>query len=153
MKHAWNRAIQAREVIRKTIKIGPTAGENLKIVARALNDAGFIYTPNTNIGSKDREIVNAFGDDERSVVTVDSHCVGNFGFSQIAEGPSISPFRFRRADLKVQQNNLFAFEFVVYTWIPELGRRWSVSLEDNAIVTEKGVEALYPRNDRVIIIP
>jgi len=153
MKRAWDRAVQAREVIRKTIKVGPTAGENLKMVARALEDAGYIYVDMTNVGSKDREAVNAFGDDERSVVTVDCHCVGNFGWSQIAEGSSIAPFRVRRADLRVQQNNLFAFEFVVRTWIPELGRRWSVSLEDNAIVTEKGVEALYPREDRIIIIP
>ena len=153
MKRAWDRAIQAREVIRKTIKIGPTAAENLKMVARALEDSGFIYVDMTNVGSKDREAVNAFGEDERSVVTVDCHCVGNFGWSQIAEGPSIAPFRSRRAGLKVQQNNLFAFEFVVRTWVPELGRRWSVSLEDNAIVTEKGVEALYPREDRIIVIP
>jgi Xaa-Pro aminopeptidase len=153
MEHAWDRAIQAREVLRKTIKIGSTASENLKIVTHSLEDAGFIYVDMTNVGSKDREIVNAFGDDERSVVTVDCHCVGNYGFSQLAEGPSIAPFRVRRADLKVQQNNLFAFEFVVRTWVPELGMRWSVSLEDNAIVTEKGVEALYPREDRIIVIP
>jgi len=153
MKRAWDRAIQAREVIRKTIKVGFTARENLKNIVRALEDAGFIYVDMTNVGSKDRKRVNAFGDDERSVVTIDCHCVGNFGWSQIAEGPSIAPFRTRRANLEVQQNNLFAFEFVVRTWVPELGRRWSVSLEDNAIVTEKGVEALYPRENRIIIIP
>ena len=51
-----------------------------------------------------------------------------------------------------QQNHLFAFEFMVHVWNPDTKSRQSLNLEDNAIVTEKGVEALYPRNDKIIII-
>ena len=105
-----------------------------------------------NYGAQDRKIINALGDDERSGVSIDCHCVGNYGFSQIVEGPSISPFRHDRASFLIQQNNLFAFEFMVHTWVPEWGRRHSINLEDNAIVTEKGVEFLYPPNERIILI-
>lgn len=153
MQRVWDRAMEAREILRPTVKVGRTARENLEVMVQSLEDGGFLYFDMTNVGSKDRELVDAFGDDERSVVSIDCHSVGNFGFSQIAEGPSIARFRWRRADLTVQQNNIFAFEIVVRTWVPELGKRWSVSLEDNAIVTEKGIEALYPRNDSIIVVP
>ena len=65
----------------------------------------------------------------------------------------MAPFRPDRRHLKIQPNNLFSLEFVVNTWNPDTGRRMSVNLEDNSIVTEYGVEALYPRNDHIIVIP
>ncbi len=152
LKRAWERVLKAREIIKKNIKVGITAGETLKVLARALEKEGYVYTPFVNYGAQDRKIINALGDDERSGVSIDCHCVGNYGFSQIVEGPSISPFRHDRASILIQQNNLFAFEFMVHTWVPEWGRRHSINLEDNAIVTEKGVEFLYPPNERIILI-
>jgi len=41
---------------------------------------------------------------------------------------------------------------MVNTWNPDTNSRMSLNLEDDAIVTEKGVEALYPHNDRIIVI-
>lgn len=152
LKHAWERGLKAREIIRKTLKPGRTAGKTLKIVAKALEDAGYIYTPFTDIGVKDREIINALGDSEKSGFSIDCHCVGNTGNSEIAVGPSMAPFRENWAHLKIQPNNLIAFEFMVHTWVPEWGRRLSINFEDNAIVTERGVEALYPRNEEIITI-
>ena len=38
------------------------------------------------------------------------------------------------------------------TWVPELDRRMSINFEDNAIVTENGIEFLYPPNEKIIII-
>jgi Xaa-Pro aminopeptidase len=124
----------------------------LKIVAKALEDAGYVYTPFTDIGVKDREIINALGNSEKSGFSIDCHCVGNTGNSEIAVGPSMAPFRENWAHLKIQPNNLIAFEFMVHTWVPEWERRLSINFEDNAIVTERGVEALYPRNEEIIII-
>jgi len=152
LKHAWERGLKAREIIRKTLKPGRTAGKTLKIVAKALEDAGYIYTPFTDIGVKDREIINALGNSEKSGFSIDCHCVGNTGNSEIAVGPSMAPFRENWAHLKIQPNNLIAFEFMVHTWVPEWERRLSINFEDNAIVTERGVEALYPRNEEIIII-
>ncbi|MCH7783542.1 hypothetical protein IID62_10815, partial [candidate division KSB1 bacterium] len=80
------------------------------------------------------------------------HAVGNTGNSEIAEGISIAPFRPGRAHIKIEPNNLFSFEYVINTWVPELGRRMSINFEDNAIVTVNGVEFLYPPNEKIIII-
>ncbi len=151
VQHAWDRGLKAREIIRKTFKPGHTAGETLKIVSRALEKAGYVYTPFVNT-SRDREIVNSLGDSGKSGFSIDCHCVGNTGNSQIAVGPSMAPFRKDRAHLVIQPNNLIAFEFMVHTWVPEWKRRLSINFEDNAIVTEKGIEALYPRNEQIILI-
>ncbi|MGB6865909.1 MAG: M24 family metallopeptidase [Candidatus Aminicenantaceae bacterium] len=151
IQKAWDRGIKAREILRKTFKPGQTAGETLKIIVKAIEDAGFVYTPFTDT-DKDREIVQSLGDEERSGFSIDSHCVGNTGNSEIAVGPSLSPFRPYRAHLMVQPNNLIAFEFIVHTWIPEWGERLAINFEDNAIVTERGIEALYPRNEKMILV-
>jgi Xaa-Pro aminopeptidase len=154
IKHAWDRGIQARGIIRKTIKVGYTAGEMLEMMVKALEDTGvYEYTPSDDYSSQYRDLTDALGESDISGFTIDCHCVGNTGNSEIAVGPSMAPFRPWRTDLKIQQNNLFAFEFVINTWNPDTQRRMSINFEDNSIVTEKGVEALYPRNDRIIVIP
>jgi len=152
IQHAWERTLQAREIIRKTIKVGRTAGETLETLAQALEKEGFVYTPFTDIGSKDRELVNSLGDSEKSGFSIDCHCVGNTGHGDIVVGPSIAPFRKDRAHIKIKPNNLFAFEFMVHTWVPEWGKRLTINLEDNAIVTGRGVEFLYPPNERIILV-
>ena len=151
IQKAWDRGLKAREIIRKTFKPGRTAGETLKIIVRALEKAGFVYTPFVDT-PKDREIVQSLGDSEKSGISLDCHCVGNTGNSEIAVGPSMAPFRPYRAHIMVQPNNLIAFEFIVHTWIPEWEMRLPINFEDNAIVTPNGVEALYPRNEQMILI-
>ncbi len=152
LKHAWDRTIKAREIIRKTFKIGRTAGESLKAVVRALEAGGFVHTPSDDISSQYRDLVNALGDSDKSGFSIDFHATGNTSVGDITAGPSIAPWRKGRAHLMVQQNYIFAFEFMVHTWIPEWGKRASISYEDNSIVTEKGVEALYPWHDTIMII-
>lgn len=151
IQKAWDRGLKAREIIRKTLVPGNTAGETLKIVASALEDAGFIYTPFTDT-PKDDEIIQSLGDEEKSGFSIDCHCVGNTGNSEIAVGPSMAPFRSPRAGLVIQPNNLIAFEFIIHTWIPEWKTRLAINFEDNALVTPRGVEALYPRNEQMILI-
>ena len=45
---------------------------------------------------------------------------------------------------------LFLFEYMVHTWIPEMEKRISINFEDNHIVTNNGVEWLYPSNEKII---
>jgi len=152
LKHAWERTLKAREIIRKTLKVGRTAGESLQAVVRALEAGGFVYTPSDDVSSQYRDLMNALGDSDKSGFSVDFHATGNTSVGDVTAGPSIAPWRKGRAHLMVQQNFIFAFEFMVHTWIPEWGKRVSISYEDNSIVTEKGVEALYPWHDSIIII-
>jgi len=152
IQHVWNRGLKAREILCKTIKIGHTAGEMLDKIVKALEAEGYVYTPSDDISSQYRDLMNALGDSDKSGFSIDCHTVGNTGNSELELGPSMAPFRPFRSHYKIQQNNIFAFEFVVNTWNPDTNSRMSLNLEDNAIVTEKGVEALYPRNDRIIVI-
>jgi len=151
IQKAWDRGLIVREVIRKTFTPGRTAGETLETVVAALEKAGFAYTPFTDT-DRDAEIIQSMGDSDPSGFSIDCHCVGNTGNSEIAVGPSMAPFRPNRAHLLVQPNNLISFEFIVHTWIPEWKKRLAINFEDNAVVTERGVEALYPRNDTIILV-
>ena len=66
-------------------------------------------------------------------------------------GPSFAPFRPDRAHVMIQANNIFSLEFVVHSAMND-GTRLSINFEDNAIVTENGVEWLYPPNSRILLI-
>ncbi len=151
IQHAWDRGLQAREIIRPEIRVGRTAGETLDAIAAALEGAGFVWTPFFD-DERDRDVIQALGDDPRSGVSIDSHTVGNTGNSEVAVGPSIAPFRPYRFHVMIQPNNLFSFEFIVHTWVPEWGQRLSINFEDNHIVTMNGVEFLYPPNEKIILI-
>ena len=151
IKHAWERGQKAREILKPTLKVGMTSGEALKVMIRALEDEGYIHNLSDDKGLY-RINANKLGDSEQSGFTIDCHAMGNTGNSEINEGISIAAYRSGRDHHIIQQNNLFSFEFVVNTWVPELERRMSINFEDNAIITEKGIEFLYPVNKEIIII-
>jgi hypothetical protein len=52
----------------------------------------------------------------------------------------------------IKPNHLFAFEMFANSPIPEWGKRVRFGLEDDAIVTEDGVQFLYPPNSQVRLI-
>jgi Xaa-Pro dipeptidase len=151
IKHAWERGQRAREILKPTLKVGMTSGEALQVMIRALEAEGYIHNLSDDKGLY-RINANKLGDSEQSGFTIDCHAMGNTGNSEINEGISIAAYRAGRDDFIIQQNNIFSFEFVVNTWVPERGRRMSINFEDNAIITDKGIEFLYPVNKEIIII-
>ncbi|MHA2244333.1 MAG: M24 family metallopeptidase [Candidatus Hodarchaeales archaeon] len=157
IQNGWDQALKARDVIRKNIKVGRTAGETLKILGKALEEAGFDYIHLTTDpmlgGFSSLEPEENNEDSVKTGVSIDCHCVGNTGNSEVASGPSIAGFRPDRANITIKPTNLFAFEFVAFTPVPEWqGRKVRFNIEDDAIVTENGVEWLYPPNERILLI-
>ncbi len=79
-----------------------------------------------------------------------NHSVGNLGHGL---GPSIAWFNPVRMTYEVVPGNLFSIELFAYTSIPEWGgAKARIPLEDDAIVTARGVEWLYPVNSRILFI-
>ena len=153
IQHAWDEGRRARDIMRQNIKVGRTAAETLEAMVGALEEAGFAYTPFVNDGATDRQIVESFDRPDVTGISIDCHVVGNTGNSQVAVGPSIAPFRKGRANLVIQPNNIFSFEFIIHRAMPSFGgRRLRINFEDNTIVTAHGVELLYPRNERIMLI-
>lgn len=157
IQYAWDQALNAREVIKENIKVGKTAGETLDKIGKALDEAGFEYihlTLDPMLGGGPSLEPNENQEyPGKTEITVDCHCVGNTGNSEVATGPSIAGFRPDREHLVIKPNNLFAFEFIAYTPNPEWeGRKVRFNIEDDAIVTEKGVEWLYPPNEKILLI-
>jgi len=153
IRRAWDDGRRARDIMRRNIRTGRTARETLAAVVAALEAEGFVYTPFVNFGVRDQQIVESFDRADVTGISIDCHVVGNTGNSQIAVGPSFAPFRELRADLMIQPNNIFSFEFVTHTAMPSFaGRRLRINFEDNVIVTTQGVELLYPRNERILLI-
>jgi hypothetical protein len=76
--------------------------------------------------------------------------VGNLGHGI---GPSIAWFNPERLLYEIRPSNLFSIELFAYTRAPEFGgRKVRIPLEDDAIVTARGVEWLYPINRRILLI-
>ncbi|MHA1419158.1 MAG: M24 family metallopeptidase [Candidatus Heimdallarchaeaceae archaeon] len=157
IQNGWVQALKARDVIKENIKIGQTAGETLKKIGEALEAAGFRYLHlivDPMLGGEPSLVSSENQEDNlRTEVSIDCHCVGNTGNSEVASGPSIAGFRPDRAHLVIKTNNLFAFEFIAYTPNPDWkGRKVRFNVEDNAVVTENGVEWLYSPNEQILLI-
>lgn len=140
IQHAFERALEVRAVIRRTIKPGRTAAETLALLNEAVQEAGFVVM----------ETFNRPTDDPRTEVIIGSHSVGNLGHGI---GPSIAFFNPLRLQFEIKPSNLFSIEFFAYTPAPEWGgAKVRIPIEDDAMVTERGVEWLYPVVDRILLI-
>ena len=153
--HAFDRAMEANEIIRKNIKVGRTAGETLKVLVSALENAGYIYTPFTDRGTEDYKLIQkALANTDKSGFSIDCHTLGDGGGSLVTVGPSIAPFRQDRAHLMIEENHFFSFEFMVQTNLPTLrpGFPISLNIEHDAVVSSRGVEYPFPPQTKNIIL-
>ncbi len=139
-QNAFDQATKVRDVIRKNIKVGLTAAETLEVLNQKVEEAGFAIMKEFN---KPTET-------DKTEVIIGCHSVGNWGHGI---GPSIAWFNPLRLTFKIQPTNMFVIEFFAYTAAPEWGgKKVRIPLEDDAIVTENGIEWLYPIADRILLI-
>ncbi len=139
LQHAFRQALAVRDVVKATIKPGRTAGETWHLINRALDQRGFGVIE-----------FNRPTDLDRTDVVVGSHSVGNLGHGV---GPSIAFFNPVRMTYEIKPSNLFSIEFFAYTKAPEWdGAKVRIPIEDDAVVTERGVEWLYPVVQRMLLI-
>ena len=83
-------------------------------------------------------------------MVIGCHSVGNSGHGI---GPSIAFFNPVRLQFELRPGNLLSIELFAYTAMPEWdGAKVRIPLEDDALLTERGIEWLYPKNDRILLV-
>lgn len=136
---AFDLAVKVREIVIGTIKPGITAKQNEVNVYKALQDAGYM-----------RIEFNKPGVDTKTDVIIGCHSVGDWGHGT---GPSIAFFNPVQLTYIVKPTNFLSIELFAYAAMPEWGgKKLRIPLEDDAVVTERGVEWVYPVNRRVLLI-
>jgi len=141
IQKAFDKAVEAREILIGQVKPGKTAKQAEKDIYAALEDRGFSQMGLFNQPSRYLD---------KTDVIIGCHSVGNWGHGV---GPSIAFFNPERLTYELKPSNLLSIELFAYTSIPEWdGRKLRVPLEDDAIVTSRGIEWLYPVNSRVLLI-
>ena len=140
IQNAFDQALKVRDVMKSTIKPAPTAQEALNVTWRAIEAAGFnrieFNQPSTDLAVTD--------------VVIGPHSVGNWGHGF---GPSLAFFNPTRLTYELRPGTLISVELFAYTSNPEWGgAKVRIPLEDDAVVTERGIEWLYPVNNRILLI-
>jgi Xaa-Pro aminopeptidase len=141
IQKAFDNGRAVRDILKANIKAGRSAGETFDLLNQRINDAGFVVMKEFNKPTDDPAKVD---------VIIGCHSVGNLGHGI---GPSIAWFNPERMRYMIKPSNLFSIELFAYTAIPEWGnKKLRIPLEDDAVVTERGVEWLYPVNNKVLLI-
>ncbi|MBJ89154.1 MAG: hypothetical protein CMO98_04760 [Woeseia sp.] len=139
----WQDAMTIREICRKNIKVGRTAGETLNILIEKAEDAGFHYT---NVDQFD---LNA--DPKKTQVHFDLHAQG----VRWMDAPRISPLGADwQREMTIPLFHTFTFEYMIHMPLPKLGKgkHLYIAFHDGAVVTERGVEWPYPPDQGIRII-
>ena len=140
IRRAFEQGLRVRDVMKASIRPAPTALEALERTWAALEAAGF-----------NRIEFNQPSDDpELTDVVLGPHSVGNLGHGI---GPSLAFFNPTRQTYELRPGTLISVELFAYTSAPEWGgAKVRIPLEDDAVVTARGVEWLYPVNSRILLI-
>lgn len=137
---AFDNAVKVRDVIHRTARAGKTAKVMMDEVNAAIAKAGILPMRG----------FNQVRDDDSVEFIIGCHSVGDWGHGI---GPSMAFFNPGRLNYQIRPTNLFSIELFAYTAIPEWGgKKLRIPLEDDAIITERGVEWLYPINPRIHLV-
>jgi Xaa-Pro aminopeptidase len=141
IQNAFDRALRVRDIIKSTIRPGKTAAAIYEELNRRVD---------AEPGYSIMETFNQPSDSDDTDVIIGSHSVGNWGHGI---GPSVAFFNPVRLQFEVKPSNLLSIEFFAYTRAPEWGgAKVRIPIEDDAIVTERGVEWLYPVVSRILVV-
>jgi Xaa-Pro aminopeptidase len=139
IQRAFDNAVAVRDVFKKAIKPGVRADETMKAMDAVLAGAGY------NVIEFNRP-----RPDDKVDVVYGFHPVGNTGHDI---GPSLTTWQPLQRTMTLHLQHLFAFEFFVYTPIPEWGgKKLRIPIEDDAILMEHGIQFVHPANYRLLVI-
>jgi Xaa-Pro aminopeptidase len=140
IQNAFDQAVKARAIVTGAIKPGLTAQQTMDNIYKALDASGFLCMKEFNKPSTEN----------KTDVMIGCHSVGDWGHGT---GPSIAHFNPMQLTYVIKSTNLLSIELFAYTAVPEWnGAKLRIPLEDDAVVTERGVEWVYPVNQRVILV-
>ena len=141
LQKAFDNGRAVRDILKENIKAGKTAAETYEILNSKINKAGFRIMDKFNSPTSDPNVID---------VIIGCHSVGNLGHGI---GPSIAWFNPERLKYMLHSGNLLSIELFAYTAIPEWGgKKLRIPLEDDAVLTDRGIEWLYPVNQKVLLI-
>ena len=116
-----------------------TGREQLDNLKRLITEEGYVYTEDES-----PSIV------EGIEVNVGMHAAGNLGHDVGGGLFEIYPVR---TTYVICPNSLIAFEFIVFTPVDEWGgKKVPVCIEENALITEHGIEWVHPPQNRILVI-
>ncbi len=143
VQRIWDHAMQVREILRANIRVGPTAGETLALLAEKIEEAGFLYI--------DRDQYDPTLDPTKTQVHLDLHAQGR----RDMDAPRISPLGGDwQRDMKLPLFHSFTLEYMVHMPVPEWGpgKHLYIAFHDGAIVTPRGIEFPYPPDSGIRLI-
>ncbi|MCY3592564.1 MAG: hypothetical protein OXH32_13135 [Acidobacteria bacterium] len=143
VQRIWEHAMQVREILRASIRVGPTAGETLSLLAGKIEEAGFLYI--------DRDQYDPTLDPTKTQVHLDLHAQGR----RDMDAPRISPLGGDwQREMKLPLFHSFTLEYMVHMPVPEWGpgKHLYIAFHDGAIVTPRGIEFPYPPDPGIRVI-
>ncbi len=139
-QRAFDNAVRVRDVIHRTARPGTTAQVMMDSLTASIARAGIVPMRGFNQTRPDASVEFIIG----------CHSVGDWGHGI---GPSMAFFNPGRLTYQMRSSNLFSIELFAYTPIPEWGgKKLRIPLEDDATITTRGVEWVYPPNPRIILV-
>jgi len=137
---AFDNAVRVRDVIHRTARPGKTAQVMMDAINAAIAKEGILPMRGFNQTRADSSVEFIIG----------CHSVGDWGHGI---GPSMAFFNPGRLTYEMRPSNLFSIELFAYTPIPEWGgKKLRIPLEDDGMVSARGVEWVYPVNPRIILV-
>ena len=136
---AFENAMKVRAIIRKNVRTGRTGREQIDDLKQLIRAAGYVYTED-----------EAPSDAPGIEVNVGMHAAGNIGHDMAAGLFEIFP---ERTKYEVRPNAIISLEYIVFTPADEWGgKKIPVNVEENVLITHRGIEWLYPPQERVLVI-
>lgn len=143
VRRIWEQAMDVREILRANIRIGPTAGETLKLLIEKLEEAGYLYI--------DRDQYDTSLDPTKTQVHLDLHAQGR----RDMDAPRISPLGADwQRNMRIPLFHSATLEYMVHMPVPAWGKgkHLYIAFHDGVIVTPRGIEFPYPPDSGMRII-
>lgn len=139
IQSAFDKALAVRDVLKLAIVPGVRADEVMVRMDAALATAGYgvikFNRPNA---------------DDRTDVVYGFHPVGNTGHGL---GASLTTWQALQSTFTLRTQHLFSFEYFAYSPIAEWdGAKLRIPIEDDALLTEDGIQFVHPANYRLLVI-
>lgn len=139
IQSAFDKALAVRDVLKPAVMAGVRADEVMARMDAALAEAGYGVIE-----------FNRPNPDSKTDVVYGFHPVGNSGHGL---GASMTTWQVLQSTFELRTQHLFSFEYFAYSPIAEWnGAKLRIPIEDDALLTEDGIQFVHPANYRLLVI-